>query len=532
MPDMNHQNGMFNLKPKRKSINDVNFPPLTTIFPDLVRDEIPRPERMPESVSILHLANYIVNYPTVFSPDVIEMVRDPEQMVKLNQRLKTIVTQCYNGSALTKHDKNLNIYMADELAVDGGGYEFFLKFAGNWFARKLLQCRYKTFRYAHDRAARGIPRSVQSQKRHEHQFKTKGPVLDMNKHTNPGGRAASQRTCHTGRPKGIASLWFCAGCVLYRDPKDWSSPRLEACSRHQNSSTDGSHIPLPRHQHIHSLGNRSRTNGTRQTSVPTYDLRSDEYDEYDDSSFNEMCVDVDMNDLESDIESVDAGRQSLMMPPSVGGTSQSRHSETLGIEFVSNADEDGSLFNDGEESDEDYELIQNDSIAHDSGSYHDQDQFNHDKETELSPGEKARSLEQQMIRKIRLLEEQVATLKASRQRISQRHSTPVSSPRSRRLQESLPKKSTKQFKSTGKGLISRQLTKSPSPPLLRRMTRSRKTASRLAIETDATSGTRVRQAASQPLTTTTTKSINGERRTRGRKPLSDTNSIPLPSGRS
>jgi hypothetical protein len=266
--------------------------------------------------------------------------------------------------------------------------------------------------------------------------------------------------------------------------------------------------------------------------VPTYDLRSDEYDEYDDSSFNEMCVDVDMNDLESDIESVDAGRQSLMMPPSVGGTSQSRHSETLGIELVSDADEDGSLFNDGEESDEDYELIQNDSIAHDSGSYHDQDQFNHDKETELSPGEKARSLEQQMIRKIRLLEEQVTTLKASRQRISQRHSTPVSSLRSRRLQESLPKKSTKQLKSTGKGLISRQLTKSLSPPLLLLKTRSRKTASRLAIETNAASGTRVRQAASQPLTTTMTKSINGERRTRGRKPLSDTNSIPLPSGRS
>ena len=147
---------MFNLKPKRKGRADISWPPTTKDWPNLERDEIPRPCRI-ESVSLVDLANYAIHYQNVFLSNVIDQFNEGVWILSLGYRLTVIFTKFYHGSALTRgHDTNLCREMIDEPTAKGGGYESFHKFAGNWFAHKLLQLQYKTYPYQRDRATIGI----------------------------------------------------------------------------------------------------------------------------------------------------------------------------------------------------------------------------------------------------------------------------------------------------------------------------------------------------------------------------------------
>lgn len=296
MPDINTQNGMFNSKPKRKGRADINWPPITKNWPDLEKGEIPRPCRI-ESVSLVDLANYVVHYQNVFPSEVIDQFNDEAWILSLGYRLTSIVSKFYNGSALARRrDNNLCREMVDELTAKGGGYEFFRKFAGNWFAHKLLQLRYKTHRYQRDRAARGIARSTQRPEgKIQHQGK-KMRLPDKVKDSNAGGRAASHLNDRPGRPLTLSQMRYCCGCVEFKDSKDWKDTEYEACGLHPH---DDSGMMIGRPESTRSTRSHNCAYDSGRIVVPSENNSNSRIDK---THWENDSVNADIVNLESDID--------------------------------------------------------------------------------------------------------------------------------------------------------------------------------------------------------------------------------------
>ena len=521
MSEINKRNGMFNVKPKRKTLEGVEFPPVTKNYPSLIRGEIPRPERMPDSVSLVHLANYVFNYPQIFSPEEIDQFSNPSWVMMLNLRLTAIVTTCYNGSSLTKKDRDLSRHMADELTMDGGGYTFFLKFAGNWFANKLLYCRYKTVRFTRDRAARGVPRSAQKQRTKEHHYNTKRPTLDKNQHSNAGGRAVSKLMNRSGRPKGLASLWLCPGCMEYHDPSEWAKSRYQACRLHEHDDVGGQY--LPRHRSAHSTNGSNRTSNTRRTVVPAYDSSEEEHNS------------IDLDESESVDDPSEVERHISEGSLSQRGVSRTVNGESLESDSTC---EFGEEYGQGNE----VQIMVQEDTNEDEDFGEEAIELDYEEESEqTSDEESADTSEHQTMQEVRAIAKQRVVLKqkmtALKQATQQRKTHPrrtSSKPPAfvTKLNKSPPKKPMRQLKDPKGQSMSRQSKELPTPPVASRMKRARQAAPQPELGENAALVTRLRRVSSKLPSASKPMDKNSGRRTRGRKPLSDTNSIPLPPGRS
>ena len=184
--------------------------------------------------------------------------------------------------------------MVDELTATGGGYEFFHKYAGNWFAHKLLQLRYKTHRYQRDSAARGIARSNQ---RPEGKIKCLGKKIrlpDKVKDSNAGGRAASHLNSRPGRLLTLTQMRYCCGCVEFKDPGDWKETEHEACVRHLH---DDSGMMIDHAEITRPTRNHNFPHDSRRTLVPS---KNSSEETTDNISLNDDPVYANMINVESD----------------------------------------------------------------------------------------------------------------------------------------------------------------------------------------------------------------------------------------
>ena len=101
-----------------------------------------------------------------------------------------------------------------------------------------------------------------------------------------------------------------------------------------------------------------------------------------------------------------------------------------------------------------------------------------------------------------------------------------------KLHNSPRKKPMEQLKDPEWQSMSQQSQELPTPPIAPRMKRVRQAAPQPAPGTRAVLETQLWKASSRILPASKSMDKDSMRRTRGRKPLSDTNSIPLPPGRS
>ena len=253
MPDSSRETGIFTTKPKRKRKQDLNWPPLTNNWPPLERGEIPRPHHIPESVSIVDLANYVAQYPDLFEDTVRMKFYNDIWLTELNQRLNGIVGRYYNAEPLSE---KVHRDMAEDLTQQGGGHEFFLKFASNWYAWKMLALRYKTHHYSRQRAKGGKPRSSRTPDKRARVPNRTYYDYRESKDTNPGGQAASVVGGRTPPARLSQSQW-CRACGLF--VRAWPSPNNECCQLHHHDSFGKLLAPLERAGHISRSGHSNRT---------------------------------------------------------------------------------------------------------------------------------------------------------------------------------------------------------------------------------------------------------------------------------
>ena len=536
MPEINDQNGMLNAKPKRKGRADINWPPITNDWPNLERGDIPRPPRI-ESVSVADLANYVVHYQEMFSDEVIDNFNDEAWILSLGYRLTAIVTKFYNGSALARgSDSRLCREMVDELTADGGGYEFFRKFAGNWFAYKLLQLRYKTHRYQRDRAARGIARSTQRPEGRTERHGRKIRLPDKVKDSNPGGRAVSQLSNRPGRPLTLAQMRYCCGCVEFKDPKDSKNTRYEACGRHRH---DNSGMMINHRERERSTLIRNSTSDSGHTVVPSDDSSDDDNNnaEGDSTQWNDSTIVTDIVDVESDKDtdhnnghrdSSDTLRQhrALSTRSWLSSTSDdSLRSPGRRSRYERSLDKEDDERDDGEDGPENGGEVEGNL-----------DEVN----TETSVGQLQQESVAQLVQKIIEQEDTMRVMRAALDRSSQqlkrlgkayrRQLPSTTQPSHENQRNPLRDESAQQSRSREQRETSHRVSKSPTPTQLTRNSRLRQEKSQIEPSSVA-SRTRPRHS-SQLATPAAASALNDTRpRTRSKRPLSNTNH-PLPSGRS
>ncbi|KAF1359286.1 hypothetical protein EJ07DRAFT_156191 [Lizonia empirigonia] len=175
MPNNGLQSGMFESRPKKKNQEEVDWPPVTLNWPRLEKGLIPRPRRMPDSLSLLHLANYVAHYRSIFPDSLID--------------------------SLDNHDWTLHF-----------GY------------RTYLQIQYKNYRYRVSCAAAGKPRSTQMPYGRLGNRGKKVGHRDRVQDSNAGGRAASQRRGKVVRTERLSQSKHCSGCGYF------------SCFRHEHNN--------------------------------------------------------------------------------------------------------------------------------------------------------------------------------------------------------------------------------------------------------------------------------------------------------
>ena len=531
MPDINTQNGMFNLKPKRKGRADINWPPITKDWQSLERGEIPRPCRI-ESVSLVDLANYVVHYQNVFPNEVVDQFNDEAWVLSLGYRLTAIVTKFYNGSALARgRDNNLCREMVDELTAKGGGYEFFHKFAGNWFAHKLLQLRYKTHRYQRDRAARGIARSTQRPEGKTERHGKKMRLPDKVKDSKAGGRAASHLDNRAGRPLTLAQMRYCCGCVEFKDPRDWKETGHEACGRHLH---DDSGMMIGRVVSMQSTRSYNCTYDSGRTLIPSNNNSDDSIDNvhWDDDS-----VDADIVNVESDNDADHNNRRSdcndsLLQRQFPSTISQQSSASVESLQSLGRHQR----YERSCDKDNDERYVVEDGLDDEGDVEGNLDEVDTEPLRDQLQQESTAELLQKIIQQADSIRVMRAALHRSSQQPTQWSRTyrrPLSSsPQASREKPRNPRwgQLAQQSKSVEQRTMSHRVSKSPVPVQLIGNSRCRQRLSQIERRIVPVK-TRLRQATSQAVPAATSAMEETGPRTRSRKPLSNVNH-PLPSGRS
>ena len=119
---------MVNFKTKReKKKIECKFSTMTGRYLEPVRSEVPRPKNMPDSLSLLDLCNHMVNYPTIFTPEEVDLM-DPVHLKRLKVRMKEMIVKRYGGQPLKKNRRTLERKIAEELTADGGEWCFLHRF--------------------------------------------------------------------------------------------------------------------------------------------------------------------------------------------------------------------------------------------------------------------------------------------------------------------------------------------------------------------------------------------------------------------
>ncbi|KAF1361566.1 hypothetical protein EJ07DRAFT_176272 [Lizonia empirigonia] len=317
MPNNGLQSGMFESRPKKKNQEEVDWPPVTLNWPRLEKGLIPRPRRMPDSLSLLHLANYVAHYRSMFPDSLIDSLDNHDWTLHFGYRTSAIVVTKYTGLALSRGiNPDLAREMADELTAPGTGYEWFHSFAGNWFAYRYLQIQYKNYRYRVSCAAAGKPRSTQMPYGRLGNRGKKVGHRDRVQDSNAGGRAASQRRGKVVRTERLSQSKHCSGCGYFVSLKDFTSVRFQSCFRHEHNNR-----------------------GQMVQRTPFEDLSDDSSDQNDARA---------MDDDHPSSNDSDAGPSQLRRRPDVDVTISSDHTQATDSDAAidSDVDEDtGHIYN-------------------------------------------------------------------------------------------------------------------------------------------------------------------------------------------